>query len=290
MSEPKLVAVVGETAAGKSSVAMDIARRFNGEIINADSWQIYRGMDIGTAKPAQHDRREIPHHLIDIVDPDDDFNAALYKRMALESIDTINANHKLPILTGGTGLYVDSVLFDYSFAPQSDPDTRSYLNSLGRDELLELIDQRGLDLTGIDTRNKRRLVRLIEAEGRRPTSKDLRHNTLVVGVGVRTRAQLRQNIENRVEQMFRRGLKHEVRELAEKYGWEIEAMKGIGYKEFRPFFEGQQSLSETKRRIIKSTLELAKRQRTWFKRNRHIQWVYETGEALRLVDKFQDRV
>ena len=280
-----LVAIVGQTASGKSSVAAEVARQFSGEIINADSWQIYTGMDVGTAKPSQQEREEIPHHLIDIVEPGEEFTAAVYKRMALEAIEDIASRGKLPILVGGTGLYIDGVLFDYSFAPQGYPGQREALREKSIPELLELIQQRGIDLSGIDTRNKRRLMRLLETGGAKPQQSDLRANTLVLGVTT-SRNQLRENIEKRTEVMFRAGLKHEVRELAERYGWQVEAMKGIGYREFKPYFDGGQSLAETKRRITKNTLELAKKQRTWFKRNRHIRWIESAEEAKASLRQF----
>lgn len=286
MKNLKLVTVVGETASGKSSIAMELARQFDGEIINADSWQIYKGMDIGTAKPSEQERKEIPHHLIDIVEPDEEFTAAVYKRMAIEAIEDIASRGKLPIMVGGTGLYIDGVLFDYSFAPPGAAGEREQWQAMTIPELLGKIHQKGYSLAGIDTRNKRRLIRLLENRGQEPTSSDLRANTLVIGVQPSSRAQLRRNIERRVEKMFRAGLKHEVRELAEKYGWEAEAMKGIGYREFRPYFEGQQSLAETKRKITKNTLELAKKQRTWFKRNRHIHWVQDLEAARQLAESF----
>lgn len=314
-----LITVVGETASGKSGVAMEIARRFDGEIINADSWQIYKGMDVGTAKPSEREREEIPHHLIDIVEPDEEFTplellrlypqqnarkikqyeqglcdnstvqtgftAAVYKRMAVEAIGEISSRGKLPILVGGTGLYIDGVLFDYSFAPPGESGQRETLQQKTIPELLEIIQRKDLDTTGIDTRNKRRLIRLLETGGTKPEQSPLRPNTLVLGVSI-SRAMLRENIEKRTEVMFRAGLKHEVRELAEQYGWGVEAMKGIGYREFKPYFEGEQSLAETKRKITKSTLELAKKQRTWFKRNRHIQWVESTEGSKKLANNF----
>ncbi len=281
----KLVAVIGQTASGKTAIAMDLARRFNGEIINADSWQIYRGMDIGTAKPSQEERSEVPHHLFDIVDPDDDFTAAVYKRMALDVIDDIHSRGKLPIMVGGTGLYVDSVLFDYSFLPPGSKKLRQQLNDKSIDDLLKLINENGYSLEGIDIRNKRRLIRLIETGGATPRQKELRANTLVLGVSI-SRTKLRSNIERRVEQMFRRGLKREVRELADRYGWGVESMKGIGYRELKGYFEGSKSNQDVKSQIVRSSLELAKRQRTWFKRNRSIHWIESSDEATELTSNF----
>ena len=281
-----LIAVVGETAAGKSAAALALAEEFSGEIINADSWQIYRGMDIGTAKPSLDERQRVPHHLFDIVDPNQDFTAAVYKRMAKTVINDIQQRGNLPILVGGTGLYIDGVLFDYSFTPPGNPGERERWQRLDIPELLAEIERRGYSLTGVDTRNKRRLIRLLENRGQMPTQSQMPETTLAIGVQTTSRAQLRRNIEERVEKMFRDGLKHEVQELVQTYGWEVEAMKGVGYREFYDYFEGEQSLAATKRRIIKNTLDLAKKQRTWFKRNRHIVWVESIEAAQSLTADF----
>ena len=279
MSSPPLLAIVGETATGKSAVAMELAERFDGEIVNADSWQIYRGMDIGTAKPTESDRAKVKHHLLDIADPDEEFTAAIYKEMAVKAIGSIGAKNKTPILVGGTGLYIDGVLFDYSFLPPGESGEREMWQAMDIDELVNEIEERGYPLDGIDVRNKRRLIRLLENRGKTPSRSGLRDNTLVIGIYT-SRNMLRSNIERRVEKMFRSGLRHEVRELADEYGWGAEAMKGIGYREFYEYLHGSQSMSETKRKIIKNTIELAKRQRTWFKRNREIVWVDSTQKAI----------
>lgn len=289
MPKPKLIVIVGETASGKSALAMEIAHQLRGEIINADSWQIYRGMDIGTAKPSREEQQEILHHLIDIIDPDEDFTAAVYKELAQEAIESVARRGKVPILIGGTGLYVDSVLFDFSFLPPGSEAERLELEVKTISELLEMIEAAGYSLDGIDIRNKRRLIRLIETKGQTPKRGPLRPNTLVLGMKV-SRTKLRQNIERRVEVMLRRGLKHEVRELADKYGWEVEAMKGIGYREWQAYFNGTQSNQETRRRIVKATLELAKRQRTWFKRNPDIKWIEDIESGVALAATFVGKV
>lgn len=285
MANPKLVVIVGETASGKSAVALQLAKRFDGEIISADSWQVYKSFNIGTAKPLEDEQAAIKHHLIDIREAPEGFSAAIYKDLAKVAITNIAKRGKLPIMVGGTGLYVDSVLFNFSFMAQGSPAERAKLQTKSIDALLTMIKQKQIDLTAIDTRNKRRLIRLLETGGARPTSSSLRPNTLVLGIKI-PRAQLRTNIEKRVEIMFRRGLKREVAELAAKYGWEVEPMKGIGYREFKAYFDGTQSLAATKRKIVKSTLDLAKRQRTWFKRNHSIVWMESAAEAQKLVTNF----
>lgn len=283
-SKPLLV-IVGETASGKTGISLQLAQRFDGEIVNADSWNVYKHMDIGTAKPSKEEREQVPHHLIDIIEPDDDYTAAVFQKDAQKAIADIHNRGKLPIMVGGNGLYVDSVLFNYSFLPPEGEIPREELNKKSIPELLELIEQEGYDLTGIDTRNKRRLVRLIENEGKRPTKSQMRQNTLVLGVK-RSKTELRKRIEQRVEIMFRSGLRKEVDELVEKYGWEHESMKGIGYREFKDYYDNKASMTQTKQKIISSSLKLAKRQRTWFKRNNHIQWIDSAEQAVTLVAGF----
>ena len=285
---PPLVVVAGETASGKSALAMDLAVQFDGEIICADSWTVYRGFDIGTAKPTAQDRAEVPHHLLDVADPAEGFSAAVFQRLALATIADISARGKLPIMVGGTGLYIDSVLYGYSFLPPSDPALRIELNALSLDQLLARTDELELDTSGIDLRNKRRVIRLIENNGVRPGRQPLRENTLVLGIAVE-REQLQERITARVDTMLTQGLETEVRTLAGKYGWGIEPMKGIGYREWREYFAGSQSLAETRERIIKASMDLAKRQRTWFKRESCIQWVSDRSYISELLTTFLNK-
>jgi tRNA dimethylallyltransferase len=280
-----LVVLVGETASGKSDLAMEIAGRFNGEIIAADAWTVRKGVDIGTAKPSPADRSRVPHHLLSIVEPCGDFTAAVFKRLANEAISDISFRGKLPIMAGGTGLYIDGVVYDYGFLPQGDREARKKLNNLTIEQLRTVIRGRGLDDSGVDVRNKRRLIRLLETEGAPHTRGDLRTNTLLLGVRV-DREALRERIETRVDRMLQQGLEQEVHQLAHTYGWECEALKGIGYREWREYFEGSQDLGKTRARIINATLGLAKRQRTWFKRNKSIRWVTSTDEAVKLTTDF----
>lgn len=285
VNEPPMVVVVGETASGKSNISMNIAQQYNGELICADSWTIYDEMNIGTAKPAPEDRKRVRHHLLDVVKPDEDFTAVDFQRLANEAIVDIIERGKLPIMVGGNGLYVDSVLFSYTFLPASSDEEREKLSSMTLEQLRDLAFEKGVDLTGIDRHNKRRVVRAIEAGGERPGHSPMRANTLIIGVK-RSKQELRERIEARVEKMFAHGLPHEVKNLVDTYGWETEAMKGIGYREFHGFFEGGVSKNEVKRRIVRSTVRLAKKQRSWFKRNRQIRWVDSEEQALELVHEF----
>jgi tRNA dimethylallyltransferase len=266
-----LIVIVGETASGKSELALRLAQRLNGEIICADSWTVRREVDIGTAKPSLADRAKVPHHLLDIVGPDEDFTAAVFKKMALKAIDDIVSRGKIPIMAGGTGLYIDSVVYNYGFLPAGDRKDRLELNNLSVDELIGRINELGIELGDVDRRNKRRLIRLIETGGQQPSKQQMRPNTLIIGL--RTgREVLRERVERRTDAMIAEGLEDEVRRLVERYGWDCEALKGVGYAQWRGYFGESQTLAETRQKIIKATLDLAKRQRTWFKRNSRIQW------------------
>jgi tRNA dimethylallyltransferase len=286
-AETPLIVIVGETASGKSALAMDLAEKFNGEIIAADSWTVYKDFDIGTAKASKAERMKIPHHLLDIADPQAGFSAAEYKNLAQAAIENIARRGKIPILVGGTGLYIDCVLFDYSFLPQSTPEIRAKLNELSLDELIKRAEESELDTLGIDLRNKRRIIRLIESNGARASRNQLRPNTLVIGVQV-PREELRGRVTARVDAMFANGLEREVEQLAETYGWDVEPMKGIGYREFKDFFADTQNLELTRERIISATMNLAKRQRTWFKRNKQINWVANRDDSVEIVATFLD--
>lgn len=285
MNNKPLVVIVGETASGKSSLAMEIARKFNGEIISADSWAVYKEMDIGTAKPSEEAQAEIKHHLIDLVRPDQDYTAGIYKEDALAAMSQIYTRDKLPIIVGGTGLYIDGVIFDFSFMKNVSKNIRERYNTLSLKQLIELCSSRGYDLTGVDIRNKRRLIRVLETEGEVPKRSELRGNTLVLGVKP-GRTKLRKNIETRIDNMFKKGLKHEALAVSEKYGWDCEGMQGIGYKEFLSWHEGESSMQQVRGKILRDTLALAKRQRTWFKRNRSIVWLETPGDALEIVKNF----
>lgn len=287
-SPSPLVVVVGETASGKSALALALAEHFGAELICADSWTVYRGFDIGTAKPSATEQATVPHHLLDIADPVDGFSAVEFQKAAFKVIDDIHNRSKLPIMVGGTGLYIDSVVYNYQFLPAPPEGVRDLLNALSLEELQHRAAAEGLDTTGIDMRNKRRIIRLIENAGVRPSRHDLRPATLLVGIQ-RDREHLRERIEQRVDAMLAAGLEAEVRQLAEQYGWQAEPMKGIGYREFEAQINGTQTAEQTRERIIAATLGLAKRQRTWFKRNDDIHWLEpdnSTQQAVELIADF----
>lgn len=283
-----LVVIVGETASGKSALALELAEKFDGELICADSWTVYRGFDIGTAKPSSEERLRVPHHLLDVADPTEGFSVVLFQKLAMQAIAGITARGKLPIMVGGTGLYIDSILFEYGFLPATNPEVRAELNALSLTELLDRAETLGLDTTGIDLRNKRRVIRLIENNGLRPTRHPMRENSLVIGLTTE-REKLRERITVRVDNMLAAGLEAEVRQLTERYGWEAEPMKGIGYREWQSYLAGVQNLDEIRLRIIKATMDLAKRQRTWFKRNSSIQWLSDRSNAVEIVTTYLNK-
>ncbi len=286
--EPPLIVVVGETASGKSKLAIKLAEQFNGEIICADSWTVRREVNIGTAKPGADDLKRVPHHLLDIVGPCADFTAAVFKGLAEQQIKDITMRGRLPVLAGGTGLYIDSVIYNYGFLPEGNREERHNLNLLNVEELQSLAVSRDLSLESIDVRNKRRIIRLLETNGQAPTKSEMRSDTLILGLTV-PREELRQRVTARVDNMLALGLEQEVKELVETYGWGCEALKGIGYREWREYLVGSQSIEQTRERIISATMNLAKRQRTWFKRNNSIQWISDPSKAVEIVTTFLNK-
>ncbi len=279
-----LIVIVGETASGKTALAIELAKKLDGEIICADSWTVYKDFSIGTAKPTVAEQQGIPHHLLDVADPLEGFSAAVFQRMAKRAIGDIISRAKLPIMVGGTGLYTDAILYNYSFLPPADPAEREKLNAMSLEELLQKADEMQLDTSAIDIRNKRRVIRLIENNGTLPTKSPLRENTIVLGIQ-RPLEELRERIVKRVDVMVADGLADEVARLGEQYGWECEPMKAPGYTAFSSFVRGSISLEQAKERTISQHLQLAKKQRTWFKRNTDIYWVSSAREALMYVTK-----
>lgn len=286
--KPPLLVIVGETASGKSALAMELAERFRGELIAADSWTVYKGFDIGTAKPTLEDQAQIPHHLIDVANPAEGFSAAQFKQLAELAIADISNRGKLPILVGGTGLYVDSILYDYSFLPKSEPLIREKYNAMSLSDLLALADERGLDMTGIDMRNSRRVIRHLENDGKRPAKHALRENTCIIGIA-RDSAELRRRIGQRVEAMVAAGFMDEVRRLGAQYGWDVEPMRAPGYRASADYVKGLISLEEARQRFVRNDLQLAKKQRTWFKRNNSIQWVENSSESVAITTSFLNK-
>ncbi len=281
---PPLVVIVGATASGKSALAMEVARQWDGEIIAADSRTVYKGMDIGTAKPTAEDQAHVRHHLLDIRNPDEHFSAAEFKQLAETAIKNISGRGKLPILVGGTGLYVDAILYDYQFGPAADMQKRAYLDTLSVEVLQEMCRQRAIALP-VNKNNRRHLIRALELGGLRNDLKKLRASTLIVGITTK-RERLRERIAARAHNMIEKGIVGEVEAVGKKYNWHGEALKGNIYRIFRDVVEGKMSLGEATEASIRSDMALAKRQMTWFKRNSDIVWSENPEELLGKVGIF----
>lgn len=282
-----LIVIVGPTASGKSALALEIAARFNGEIICADSRTIYKDMDIGTAKPSTEERHRVPHHLLDITTPDQPITVADFKEFAERAIDDITKQGKVPFLVGGTGLYIDAVIFNYTFRKPADPVQRARLSKMSVVELRRLIVDMGLSLPQNDY-NPVHLIRQIETEGAAPQRSDLRPNTLVLGV-MSDKEELESRLDRRLEKMFSQGLEAEVRHLAKKYGWDCRALQTIGYQEFQPYLEGKGTLESVREAILRNSIQYAKRQKTWFRRNKNIVFIRKSEESVDLITTFLNK-
>lgn len=267
-----LVVIAGPTASGKSGIAVELAEQYNGEIICADSRTIYKGMDIGTAKPSKEDQARVPHWGLDLVSPNEPFSVSDFKAYAVQKIAEIRARGHVPLLVGGTGLYIDSVLFDYQFGPASDPEERAKLERMGLDELHNYCIQHNISLPE-NAQNKRYVIRAIEQKGisnkRSDTPVD---NCIIVGITT-DRNVLRERIHMRSEQLFDDGVVLEAKTLGDTYGWDGQAMTGNIYRLARAFLNNEITESEFKKRNETADWQLAKRQLTWLKRNQFIKWL-----------------
>lgn len=283
-NKPPLVVIVGETASGKTALAIELARLFNGEVIAADSRTVYAHANIGTAKPTASQMDGIRHHLLDVVDPSQAFSAADFKRLANEAIADITSRGKLSIMAGGSGLYVDAVIYDYVFKPAPDPEVRAYLQRLSVPDLQAMLHSKGIALPR-NSQNPRHLVRAIETEGEQATKSDLRRNTLLLGLQT-DKTILRDRLVRRVDEMIGQGLETEASQLATAYGWDAPGLQATSYKALREYITGQISLDEAKALFVQNDWHLAKRQRTWFKRNKDINWICKKEEAVELITTF----
>lgn len=286
-NNPPLIVILGQTASGKSALAMRLARKFNGEIIAADSRTVYKHIDIGTAKPSKEDRRAVRHHLLDVAEPSDHFTAADFKRLASEAIHDISGRDKIPFLVGGTGLYIDAVLYDFSFRQPPQVEERKKLQQLSVSELQSLLIQRDIKLP-INQNNPRHLIRALETGGEDAQKSTLRPNTLVIGLA-KDRDELEQSIRNRVDSMLDDGLLDEVAEVSGRYGWDVPALQAPAYKAFRKYLEGSALLDEAKQLFVRYDLQYAKRQKTWFKRNPDIVWISNLEKVDELITSFLNK-
>ncbi|MCL0058629.1 tRNA (adenosine(37)-N6)-dimethylallyltransferase MiaA [Dehalococcoidia bacterium] len=302
-----LVAILGPTAVGKSKLAMDLAQQLDGEIISADSRQVYRFLDIGTAKPTPEERSLVPHHLIDIVDPDEDFNLATYQGLAHAAINDVQRRGKLPFLVGGSGLYVRAVLEGWSI-PQVPPNAQirqeleARAEAGGGDTLFQELRRLDPEAAGeIDPRNLRRVIRALEvcrstgkrfSELRKKASPDF--DTLIIGLTVE-RAELYRRIDSRVDRMIEQGLVEEVSDLIGRgYSPDLPSMSSVGYQEIGRFLSGETDLATAVQRVKYETHRFARHQYAWFRLNdERIHWFEsneETGnQALELIFRWLDR-
>ncbi len=282
MNSPLLV-IVGETGSGKTALAIALAKRFHGEIIAADSRTVYTGMDIGTAKPTLEERCGIPHYGFDVVEPNQQFTAYDFQRLAQQAIDDIAGRGKLPIVVGGTGLYIDALLYNFTFRPKPSLSTRVQLQGLSIKELQDRILARNLPMP-VNRNNSRHLTRVLESEGVAGRRTTLRPNTLIIGISL-PRGGLPARLTARINAMIEAGLVDEVRRLRATYGT-IEAFRAPGYTAMAAYLDGTLSLEEAKHEFLKADASLAKRQRTWFKRNKAIHWLDDKNtldQAERLI-------
>ncbi len=294
MKNNKLIIILGPTASGKSDLAVKLAKKFKGEIISADSRQVYKEMDIGTAKVTKKEMFGIPHYMINIVKPNKDFTLAQFQKKSLKIIKDIQKRNKLPFLAGGTGLYIQSIV-DNLKIPETKPNKklRNKLEKLTNQELinkLKKLDPKALKI--IDLKNKRRLIRALEIclltkklfSKQRKKDKPI-FNILQIGLKLDTK-NLEQKISQRTEKMIKNGLIEENKKLLKKYGSKPYSMSGIGYKEIISYLNNKITLKQAEELIKIHTRQYAKRQMTWFKRDKRISWIKNYSEAEKFVKDF----
>lgn len=282
----QIVVICGPTAVGKTKFAIEIARALDGEIVSADSMQLYRLMNIGSAKPTKEEMERCPHHLVDCIDPKEPFSVSRFRDLAKKEIDWLFRKGKVPVISGGTGLYVNSLIYEMDFsAPPGDGIRRQELYALAKREgvgavhaILKKVDPDAA--ARIHPNNLKKVVRAVEsaeagqkvpsfAESFRPTSD---YDVLLIGL-TRDREELYERINRRVDLMIAEGLEEEVRSLLRMGLTEADiSMKGIGYKELISYFSGNCSREEAILKIKQNTRHLAKRQLTWFRRYPELHW------------------
>jgi tRNA dimethylallyltransferase len=267
--EPPLLVICGPTASGKSGLAMKIALEFGGEIICADSRTVYTGMDIGTAKPTKQDQHDIRHHLLNVVEPGQPYSAYTFQQQARKAIKGIRLRQKLPIMVGGTGLYIDSVLFDYTF-PRVLP-LEGNTARLSVEELRAFCKKNGVTLP-TNSYNRRHLVTAItHKDVRSKKRKEPLENSIIVGITTEKK-ELEQKIAKRAEYIFSHGVVEEAIKLGEMYGWDNESFTANIYPIIRHVLNNELTIEDAKAYCIVLDRKLAKRQLTWLKRNPFIVW------------------
>ncbi len=299
---PKLIVVCGPTASGKTDLAIVLAKKFNGEIVNADSRQIYKEMDIATAKPTLDYGLQTPdyivdginHYLLDIINPDENFTLSDYKDQAQKTIKEIIKKGKIPFLVGGTGLYIKAIV-DNLEIPRVEPDLvlRRELESKSAEERIKMLKEIDPETyEKIDIQNPRRVIRALEVVlstgesflKQQKKGKPL-YDVLQLGIKV-DKENLYERINKRCEKMIEAGLVQEAKRLAQKYSWELPSMSGIGYRQMRDYIEGKMTLEEAIEWLQTDTRHYAKRQMTWFRKDERIHWIENEKQAEKKIDEF----
>lgn len=302
-----LVVIVGPTAVGKSRIAIEVAKRFETEILTADSRQVYRGMDVGTDKPPKETWQGIPHRLIDLVNPDEPYNAGLFRRHAVEAIEQLYHRRRLPLVVGGTGLYVRTLLQGLCEAPPADPTLRSQLRNEAQEQghdrfyarLVAVDPATASKLHPRDTSKVIRALEVFQLSGRPMSEFQQQHgfaerpfSALVIGLN-RDRNRLYRRIEERIDWQLANGLVQETQRLLDQgYRRDGAAMKGLGYRQVAAHLAGEYDRAEMVRRFKRDTRHFAKRQMTWFRREPGITWLMiEESESTGLtVDRVIHRI
>ena len=283
-----IICIAGPTASGKTALAVELAKEFNGEVVSCDSMQIYKRMDIGTAKPTTEEMAGIPHHMLGVAEPEEDFSVSKYCEMASPIVDDIIARGKIAIIAGGTGLYMDSLIKGNDFAPFPSTGHRERLEEklaiIGLDAMIAELAAVDPEAAERSQRNPRRIVRALEVfyeTGETITSHNLktqaippRYTPLWLGLDFDPRALLYERIDKRVGIMLEMGLEKEIRDLLSSgISPNCTAMQAIGYKEFVAALDGQCTMEEAADEVRKSSRRYAKRQLTWFRRNEKMHWL-----------------
>ena len=283
-----IICIAGPTASGKTALAVELAKEFNGEVVSCDSMQIYKRMDIGTAKPTREEMQNIPHHMIDVAEPDEDFSVSKYCEMAIPIVDDIIARGKAAIIAGGTGLYMDSLIRGNDFAPFPATGHRQRLeeklNAVGLDAMLAELSAIDPEAAERSQRNPRRVIRALEVyyeTGETITAHNLRtqaipprYNPLWLGLDFDPRKLLYDRIDLRVGLMLEQGLMAEIKSvLSSGSSPNCTAMQAIGYKEFVAALAGSGTIEEAADEVRQSSRRYAKRQLTWFRRNPNMNWL-----------------
>lgn len=278
-----LIVILGPTASGKSAVGLELAKKIDGEIICADSRTVYRHMDIGTAKPSAEEQAEIKHWCLDLVEPDQTFSVADFKAAAEQAIADIRSRDKYPIMVGGSGMYIDSVIFDFQLQPKADLVLRQKLEQLTIEQLQDYCKKHNYGLPE-NCFNRRHLIRRIETKGIDVKNTKPIGNLLIIGIDVK-KTTLRQRIAQRIEQMIEQGLLEETAYLYKNYNSSLESMTANIYQLAKRYIDGEISKLQLLELATIRDAQLAKKQRTWFQRNPYIKWLEREQVLSYVIDK-----